>query len=56
MYIYCIFNTMYSSNINEWVNEWLFFNAKWEIVQLYFIENKLHFDEMMMIIIMSTLY
>jgi hypothetical protein len=32
-------------------SEWLLFNAKWVMFQLY--HNKLHFDEMMM---MSTLY
>jgi hypothetical protein len=31
------------------VNEWLLFNAKWEVFQLYHGENKLHYAEMMMI-------
>ena len=36
------------------VSEWLLFNAKWVIVQIYNGENKLHFDEMIMMI--SALY
>jgi hypothetical protein len=32
---------------------WLLFNAKWTIFQPYYIERKLHFDDMM---IMFTLY
>jgi hypothetical protein len=39
---------------NEWVNEWLLFNAKWAIFQPNHDENMLHFDEMTMM--MSTLY
>ena len=31
------------------VNEWLLFNAKWEVFQLYHGENKLRYAEMMMI-------
>ena len=30
----------------KWVIEWLSFNAKWTIFQLYHGENKLLFDEM----------
>jgi hypothetical protein len=37
----------------NWLGKWLLFNAKWAISQLYHGENKLHFNEMMM---MSTLY
>jgi hypothetical protein len=33
---------------NEWVSEWLLFNANSAIVQLYHGENKLIFNEMMM--------
>jgi hypothetical protein len=32
----------------EWVSEWLLLNAMWAMFQLYHGENKLHFDEMMM--------
>ena len=38
---------------DEWVSEWLLFNAKWTIFHLYHGENKLHFDEITM---MSTFY
>ena len=30
------------------MSEWLLFNTKWGIFQLYHGENKLHIDEMMM--------
>ena len=48
--------------LNAWsclaviVNEWLLLNAKWAIFQIYDGKNKLHFDEMMMMMMMSTLY
>jgi len=29
---------------SEWVSEWLLFNAKWVIFQLYHSENKLQFN------------
>ena len=32
----------------QWLIEWLLFNVKWAIVQLYHDENKLIFNEMMM--------
>ena len=35
-------------NLNEWVSEWLLFNANSSIFQLYHGENKLIFNEMMM--------
>ena len=28
------------------MNEWLLFNIKWEVFQLYHGDNKLHFEEM----------
>jgi hypothetical protein len=31
--------------------EWVLFNAKWAIIQLYHVMNKLHFDETNMIFI-----
>ena len=33
--------------LSEWLSEWLLvlLNAKWEILQLYHGENKLHFDD-----------
>ena len=37
----------------EWLCEWLLFNAKKAIFKLYNDQNKLHFDE---IIMMSALY
>ena len=37
----------------KWETEWLLFNAKWAIFQLYYGENKFDLNEMM---IMSTLY
>jgi hypothetical protein len=37
----------------DWVNEWLLFDAKQAIFQLYHDENKNNFNEMMM---MSALY
>ena len=33
------------------VSEWLLFSAKWAICQLYHDENKLHFNDMMMMLI-----
>ena len=43
------------SYLLEWMSEWLLSNpsAKWEIFQVYHGENKLHFNEVMMI---SALY
>jgi hypothetical protein len=38
-----------------WVSEWLLNNFKWKIFQLFHGEKKLHFDEMMMMI-MSTMH
>jgi hypothetical protein len=34
--------------ITKWVSKWIFFNAKWAIFPLYRGENKLHLDEMML--------
>jgi hypothetical protein len=34
------------------MNEWLLFNDRWVMLQLYHDENKLHFEEMMLM--MST--
>ena len=36
------------------LSEWLLFNAKWAIVQLYNDENKLHFNDEMDIEIRSN--
>jgi hypothetical protein len=41
---------------SEWEIEWLVFNANSAIFQLYHGENKLIFNEMMMIIMRSDLY
>jgi hypothetical protein len=38
------------------VSEWLLFNAKWAIFQLYQSKDKSHFDEMMMISAESDSY
>jgi hypothetical protein len=40
----------FRGGIIKWFNEWLLFNAKWAIFQLYHYHgiNKLHLDEMMM--------
>jgi hypothetical protein len=47
----CVSYTKNKLGLN--VCEWLLFNAKGVAFHLYHNENKLHFDEMMM---MSTLY
>jgi hypothetical protein len=38
---------------DRWISDWLVFNTKWAFSHLYHDENKLHFDEMIM---MSALY
>ena len=35
------------------VGEWLLFNAKWAILQLYHSKNKLHIDEMMSVLLLD---
>ena len=42
---------VYHTDARMW--EWLLFNTTWEFFTLYHGENKLHFEEMMM---MYTLY
>jgi hypothetical protein len=46
----CIYENI---KIHKILSEWLLFNTNGAIFQLYHGENKLHFDEMMM---MSALY
>jgi hypothetical protein len=45
----CLYHTVVLSTCNLLVSEWLLFNAKWAIFQLYLGENKLHFNDMMTI-------
>jgi hypothetical protein len=37
--------SMYMDLTKKWVSERLVFNAKWAIIQLYYIENKLYFND-----------
>ena len=40
--LYLIIEWVLSNGCSEWVSEWLLFNAKWEMCQLYYDKNKLH--------------
>ena len=48
--------SMPKGNNYKWASEWLLFNAKWKILQLhvYHVENKLYFDEIMMMMMISA--
>ena len=41
-------NQYMANRVNEWVSEWVLFNANFAISQLYHGENKLIFNEMTM--------
>ena len=51
--IFCFWFYFKETLLMNIVSEWLMFNAKWVIVQIYHCQNKFHFDVLM---VMSALY